>query len=183
MKSYLLGLILACCALSVSAMPINFAFDGGSASATGAVGIGSYTGYSGSASLDDGESANFTFGNAAFVGYGDGELSIGVNFISPIFGEESVTGAYEIWSLGFIAGGKFAGGSTIFDYIAGDYVGSAELTLDPFDVKMQCGACFNFDGKITNLGSVNTQEVPEPLSAAFLGLGLLAFGLTRRQRR
>ncbi|WP_354623600.1 hypothetical protein [Psychromonas sp. MME2] len=28
MKSYLLGLILACCALSVSAMPINFAFDG-----------------------------------------------------------------------------------------------------------------------------------------------------------
>jgi hypothetical protein len=180
MKNLFAGLIISACSLQAFAVPINFEFSGGSLDTSGSsVVLSSYTANSGSAMLDDGEWANFTFGSASVVGFGNGDLELTVDFTSPIFGSESVNGAYSVASIFIFSAGEWEGGYTDFDYLSNGYAGTARLSFDAIDTGLQLGPHFEFNGTIKNLGST---AVPEPGSMALLALGLIGLGVSRRKQ-
>lgn len=177
MKQLILGMALSLFGMTAYAVPISFEFSGGSIETTGCLCLGNYSDNAGSAWLDDGESANFTFGTASVLGIGSGVLTATVDFLSPIANGESVDGHFSVASIGLLSGGKWTGGSVDFNYNTGLYMGTARLFFDAIDTGLQLGPHFKLTGSITNLGSVS---VPEPTPLALLGLGLL--GLAYRQR-
>jgi hypothetical protein len=182
MNRLLLSICLLIAAGAANATLIPFQFNGGSLSATGAIALSGYSANSGSASLDDGGSASFTFGTVSVLGGGIGNLTLGVNFVSPINGTQGVTGPYSVFAVVLYNEGHFSGGSTDFAYNYLGNVGTGRLTVNPIDARcFFCYPSFTFSGSITNLGSRATQ-VPEPGTLALLGSGLLALGMIRRHR-
>lgn len=182
MKKILSSLILSGIAFSAHAVPIPFEFVGGSLNATGALALGNYDANSGSAWLDDGESANFVFGTIDVLGLGRGELTLTVDFINPSDFGVGIDGPYKVFASIFFNTGTWSGGSTDFNYTYNGYTGTARLTLDPIeDACFLCWPSFDFVGSITNLGS-SPVRVPAPATLSLLGLGLLGTGAALRRR-
>ncbi len=165
------------------AIPVPFAWTGGSIDATGALALATYSPNAGSTSdLDYGESqGGINFGVVSvFLGVGAGALSVALDFINPISTTEAVTGPYTVWSAFYYSGGTWTGGSTDFAY---DYMGNtgmARLTLNPIDIPIQHGYQFSFLGSITNLGTV---PLSEPGTLGLLGFGLVTVAAIRRKAR